>query len=443
MTAVRSARIGSPYEDRVVSPEEAVSHVRSGDRIWISVGQQVGLLVAALLGRADELEDVEVVSMPNQDFGWFGDGMQERIRLSVLFSTFLNRDAINSGRADLFPYWGKGGTKALDDGRPEASQIDVTFISVSPPNEHGYCCFGNTIWDAKSGARHAKTVIALVYDDTVRTYGDTWIHQSEIDWFVESPEPRAEMLPGSLAADPWDMPIAESVASLIKDGDTIQIGTGTTTAQLPASGFLDSKRDLGYFGELTVPGTIDLVKRGVITSRHMATHPGKFITTSAGNSPDDVAFIANNPMFEFYEVSYTHDPIAIARNPNMVAINNALAVDLTGQIAASTIGARVWSGTGGQLSYAIGAFLSPGGRSICVLPSTAVGGSRSRIVAQFEQGQVTTVPRDLADTVVTEFGIAHLLNKSVRQRAEELISVAHPDFRHELRRQAKTLWGPS
>jgi 4-hydroxybutyrate CoA-transferase len=171
-------------------------------------------------------------------------------------------------------------------------------------------------------------------------------------------------------------------------------------------------------------------------------HPGKFVATTAGNSAEDRAFIADNPAFEFHAVDYIHDPRAIAANDNYRAINNALAVDLTGQIAASTIGPRVYSGTGGHLSFAIGAFMSRGGRYICVLPSTARGGTVSRITPHFEPGQVVTVPRDMADTVVTEYGIARLLNRSVRERAEALIAIAHPDFRAELRKEARRLFWP-
>ncbi|MGH2585378.1 MAG: acetyl-CoA hydrolase/transferase C-terminal domain-containing protein, partial [Dehalococcoidia bacterium] len=242
--------------------------------------------------------------------------------------------------------------------------------------------------------------------------------------------------------DPWDAPIAGYAGSLVHTGDTIQIGVGSTTGNLILLGGLEGKEDLGYFGELTVQGTVEMVKQGVINGRRMATHPGRFVATTAGNSPADWAFIAENPAFEFYAVDYIHDPRAIAANDNYTAINNALAVDLTGQIAAATIGPRVYSGTGGHLSFAIGAFMARRGRYVCVLPATARGGTVSRIVPQFEPGQIVTVPREFADTVVTEYGIARLLNRSVRERAEELIAVAHPDFRAELRRAAQQLFWP-
>jgi 4-hydroxybutyrate CoA-transferase len=226
----------------------------------------------------------------------------------------------------------------------------------------------------------------------------------------------------------------------VKDGDTVQVGLGSTTSATVRLGALSSKRDLAYWGELTVPGIVDLARKGVINGSRLAAHPGKFVTTSAGNSPGDIEFIGGNPMFEFYEPDYIHNPRVLAANDNMVAINNSLSVDLTGQIASGEIGHKTWSGTGGQLPFAMGAFMSKGGRSITVLPSTAMGGTTSRIVDQFERGQVVTVPRDIADIVVTEYGVAQLLNRSQRERAAELIAIAHPDFRAELRARVARLF---
>ncbi len=444
MTTVRAGRTTAGwqehYRSHLVSGPEAMSHVKSGDHIWISVGQQVALLLTSLLGRAEELEGVEVKWLPTADFGFYDEALREHININVTYATPFSRDAVNNKLADFTPYPIIGVHKALDEGRPGARPIDVALVSVTPPNAHGYCCFGAQLWDAKTSAQRATMVIAEVNENLPRTYGDSWIHVSEIAWFVENtpPPPDASWLYPE--PDPWDRPIAEYVASLVNNGDTIQFGTGSTTGSIPRAGTFDDKEDLGYFAELTVPGTVDLVKKGVITSKRMATHPGRFVTTTAGNDPADFEYINDNPMFEFYPVEYMHDPGVIARNDNMVAINNAITIDFTGQIAAMSIGPRIYSGTGGHLAYAMGAYLSKGGRYICVLPSTAVGGTVSRIVPQFVPGQVVTVPRDIADIVVTEYGIAHLLNKTLRERANELIAIAHPDFRAELRREFQRLF---
>lgn len=427
------------YRARLVEPQEAVSHISSGHHIWISVGQQVSMLVTALLGRADELRDVRISTLPAADFGWFSDEFRGKIDINVLWASLFARDAVNEGKADFTPWMVYGGQKANDEGRVEARPVDVSLLSVTPPNQWGYVCLGASLWDAKTTASRANLVIAEVNQNIPRTYGDTWMHVSEIDWFIENTPPPPETGWLYPEPDPWDRPIADYVASLVNHGDTIQMGTGSTTGNIPRFGVLDDKEDLGYFAELTVPGTVELVKKGVITSKYLEQHPGKFVTTTAGNDPSDMQFINDNPMFEFYPVEYMHHPGVIGQIDNLIAINNALSIDLTGQIAAANLGHRVWSGTGGHLSYAMGAFMSNGGRYVCVMPATARKGAVSRIVPLFERGQVVTVPRDIADTVVTEYGIARLLNRTIRERAEELIAIAHPDFRAELRAEAQKL----
>ena len=286
----------------------------------------------------------------------------------------------------------------------------------------------------------ARLTIAAVDPSIPATFGDTWIHVSEIDKFVLVDPYRIPELPAPVV-EPWEAAIAGNVGELIRDGDTIQFGLGSTTSAVVREGALADKAGLAYWGELTVAGTIDLVKAGVITGERSRIHPHKFIATSAGNSKGDIEFIAENPQFEFYEPDYVHNPGVISSNPNMVAVNNALTVDLTGQIAAGEFGHTTWSGTGGQFAFAMGAYMSTGGRSITVLPATAAGGTKSRIVGQFEAGQIITVPRDIADLVVSEYGVASLINKSQRERVDEMISIAHPDFRADLRKHADDWFG--
>jgi 4-hydroxybutyrate CoA-transferase len=428
------------YDQRLVPADEAMAHVKSGDRVWISPQQYVSLLLSVLVGRAEELHDVEIRALVMGEFGWYDESFRGHIDINTYFASIFSRDAVKQQQASFTPWMVWGAHKALDQGRPGARPIDVALVSVTPPNANGYCCFGPHMWDAKTTAARAKTVIAAVNEHLPRAFGDTWIHVSQIDWFVEDPTPLPDYSRAYPPPDPWDQAIAGYVGTLIRDGDVIQVGTGSTTGNLVRLGAFEGKHDLGYFAELTVPGLVDLARQGVITSRNLNLHPGKFVTSTAGNGADDLAFIADNPMFEFYSTEYMHDPRVIGRIDDLVAINNALTVDLTGQVGAGNLGYRAWSGTGGHLSYAMGAFLSKGGRYICVLPATAVQGTVSRVVSSFEPGQIVTVPRDLADYVVTEYGIAQLLNKTERERACELIAIAHPDFRADLRREAERMF---
>jgi 4-hydroxybutyrate CoA-transferase len=439
------------YQRRSVTAAEAVAAVQPGDHIWVSLGQQVGLLTTALLGRLESgQEPIWLTTASGDDFSWYAGDFIDQLRLNFVFAAAGSREPVNDFRADYTPWWVWGAHKAREEHRPASRQIDVAMIRVSPPNQHGWCCFGNTQWDAKKTARMARTVLAVTSDAVPRTYGDSWIHASEIDWFVDNSAAEAEQMArfaalvaamGAAEAGPVERAMAANVAELVNDGDTVQVGTGTTTSALVKAGVFDGKHDLGYFAELTVGGLVELARLGVINGSRMVTHPGKFVTTMAGMLPGESTFVDGNPAFEFYGTDYMHDPAAIARNPNMVAINNALSVDLTGQIVAGHFGHRIWSGTGGQLAYAIGAFLSPGGRSITVLPSTTAEGAISRISAEFPAGQVVTVPRDIADIIVTEHGVANLLNKTQRQRAEEMIALAHPDHRAELRKAASKQFG--
>jgi 4-hydroxybutyrate CoA-transferase len=340
---------------------------------------------------------------------------------------------------DYHPYWLVGGHKAMDAGRDEGWPLDKVQITVSPPNGSGYVSVGPNVWDSVPAARRASTVLASVNPNIGGTYGDTWLHVSEIDCFV--PEDRGiTALPEP--NDPADAGLAHYAGTLVKDGDTVQIGTGSHTSGMVAHGLFADREELSYFGELTVAGLVPLVESGVFTGRNSALHPGRFVATLIGNSPAERAVVYGNPGFEAYSTEYLLDPRTIARNEDIVAINGALGIDLSGQTAVYTIGPRAYAGMGGHLAFAMGAFFAPRGRYVCVMPSTTARGTVSTITPQFPAGQVVSVPREVADTVVTEFGVARLLGKSVRQRAEELISIAHPDFRGELRKAAKELFYP-
>jgi 4-hydroxybutyrate CoA-transferase len=290
-------------------------------------------------------------------------------------------------------------------------------------------------------------VLAEVSPNLIRTYGDNYIHVSEIDYFV--PHTPTERAPGATdilgrkTAGPGEVEktIAEHVGSLIQNGDVIEVGVGGVAEWITQLDVLANKHDLGIHSENLPRGMASLVMNGVVTGKLKTINTGKVVSTACGGgTKKEMDFIDMNPVFELYDSGYVLDPKVIGAHDNMVSINAAMSIDLTGQIAAESIGPMMVSGTGGQLAFAIGAALSKGGRNITVLPSTARQGEVSRIVPQLENGTVVTVPRTMADAVVTEYGIARLKGKTQRQRAEELINIAHPDFRADLKNEVRRLF---
>jgi len=431
------------YRSKQVSAEEAVKVVKSGDRVVYSLFSQAPAITEALAARKEELRDVDIlVPTPIWFYSWLEPGWEDSFKPTCVFVTPFNRQAMDEKRSDywvgLTSYYCRASDPVV---RPVQKDIDVVVIQMSPPNQHGYCCFGAFHWDKKAVAKRGKIVLAEVDEMQIRTYGDNYIHVSEIDRFVEHTSPPFQS-PLPAVFDDTAKKIAEHVSSLIEDGDTIQIGTGGYTNTLPALGVFDDKEDLGWHSELTPPGVVDLVKKGLFRGPRKTLHPNKVVGTWMGNSPEDFAYVNENPLFEVYPGDYVIDIRVIAAHDNMVSINHAMGVDLTGQIACESIGPRMYSGVGGQPEFTIGAMLSKGGRAITVLPSTAAEGKISRISPALLPGTVVTIPRYFADHVVTEYGIARLRGKTQRQRAQELIAVAHPDFRSELKKEAEKLFWP-
>jgi acyl-CoA hydrolase len=435
----QGGRWRAEYERRTVGAAEAVAHVRGGQKIWIPPQQHPEALLLALVGRAGELRDVQLESILLADYGWFLPELADAFQPRILQAVEATRPFIEDRSADFVPWWAFLAHKAADEGRGGARRMDVTMFSVSPPNENGWCCFGNVLWDARECARRASLVLAEVNDQLPHTFGDGWIHVSEIDWFV--PNSHTPTFFDFADPTPVDRAIADNVAELLRDRDCIQTGTGASVAALLKLGVFRSFRELGWFTEMTMKGTMELVEDGMVTCEHVNPNPGHFVATGY-NCDGDIERIRGNPFFWLKPVSYVHDPRVIGSIDNMVSLNSALSIDLTGQIASGSIGTRIWSGTGGQLSFAMGALFSRGGRYICLMPSTARDGSVSRIVPQFAPGQAVTVPREMADIVVTEHGVANLLYKSQRERANELVNVAHPEHRAALRRAADAAYGP-
>ena len=427
------------YEDHLCSPKEAAATILSGDHVWVPTGHGSPMIMDALAARTGQVADVQVRGLAVPAPSLFTAEASVSFHYQDQFANVYSRQALEARTIDHHPFWLVGGHKALDAGRDDAWPVDKVQITVSPPNDQGFVTVGPNVWDSIPTARRAKSVIASVNPVIGPTYGDTWLHVTEIDCFVPEERPVA-VLPGP--DDPADEGMAHYVGTLVKDGDTVQIGTGSHTSGMVAFGLFKDRQELSYFGELTVAGLVPLVQAGVFTGRTSALHPGRFVATLIGNSPAERAQVFGNPGFEAYSTEYLLNPRNIALNERIVAINGALGIDLTGQTAVYALGPRLYAGMGGHLAFALGAFLAPKGRYVCVMPSTAAGGTVSTITPQFEAGQVVSVPREIADTVVTEFGVARLLGKSVRQRADELISIAHPDFRGELRKAAQGLFYP-
>jgi len=434
------------YERKMVSPEEAVSVVKNGERVGFTYGREPRALGLALAARFGELKDVKVfIRTPAMDFGWYDPGWEESFHIEISYVLPITREMMAERRCDFVI----GGLLGMTPGHPAVGEVDVLFTEVSPPDEHGYCSFGASVWGKKKAVECAKIVLAEVNQHLIRTYGENYVHVSEIDYFVEhvsgGSRPGATDLLGRKTWEPGDVEkgIAEHVSTLIKDGDTLQIGVGSTSEWVAHLGALDDKSDLGWHSETTPRGIIKLVRKGVITGKYKNINRGKVVAVAVGGGDrEDMAFVNRNPMFELYDAEYVLNPAVIGSNDNVVAINSAISVDLTGQIAAESIGPTMVSGPGGQLAFSTGAQLSKGGHFISTLPSTAKGGTISRIVPQLEKGTIVTIPRTLVDIVVTEYGVARLYGQSHRERALELIAIAHPDFREELNAEARKLFWP-
>ncbi len=430
------------YKDKLISAEAAAKLVKSGDLVRLHIGKPPIPILDALAKRKGEVENVTVIQcypLYNHPI-WNEPGYDQSFNLVVDYVGVGCRQGMQKHYVDFLPIDYPQYAKQLEDGRTNTWEPDIFFGVVSPPDEKGYCSFGNALWYNKDAAKNAKVFVAEVDPTFIRTHGDNWIHVSEIDYLVEETKP----FPVGTAAPPEEERgtlevIGEFAASLIRDGDTVQMGIGAISEAIGL--FLMDRNDLGIHSELMTASHVELVKRGVATGQYKTVHKGKAVAAMVVGSAD-LEYVNNNPAFELYSVLYTNAIPTIAAQNHQVAVNSTLAIDLTGQAAAESLGPQMYSGIGGQMTFMIGAMYSKGGRSIMVLPSTAKKGQLSRIVPMLEPGSTLTTPRQYMDFVITEFGIVNLQGKTQRQRAEALISIAHPDFRPELTKQTKKLFWP-
>jgi acyl-CoA hydrolase len=424
------------YRDKLLTADEALRCVQSGMRVYIQPGcAEPETLVEALIRRAPFVQDVEIVHMMTLGAApYVAPDMAGHFRHNAMFIGGNVREAINEGRADYTPIYLSEIEELFESG---AMPIDVALIEVSPPDSHGFCSFGVGVDTTLTAAKCAKRVVAQVNAQMPRTYGDSFIHVSDLDVIVESTRPLCAL--EKTRPTELQTAIARNVASLIEDGAVLQTGIGgIPDAVLP---LLLDRKDLGVHSELVSDGVIPLIEAGVINGARKNFKPRKVILGFALGSKELFDFVDNNPIFEFHPTSYTNDPLSIARNDNMVAINSALQVDLTGQVCSDSIGTSFYSGIGGQVDFLRGAAHSKGGRPIIALPATAKNDTISRIVPMLSPGAGVVTSRGLIRYVVTEYGVAYLHGKSIRERAKALIDIAHPKFRDELYRYCeKTKW---
>ena len=425
------------YESRLMSADDAVKVIDSNWRVFLTGNCSVPqTLLDALVKRAIKLKNVEIVQVltigpaPHVD-----RDMEGHIRVNTLFISHNVREAVHEGRVDFSPVFLSEVPLLFRDNH---LPLDAILLQVSPPDEHGFCSLGIEAGLVKSAAKAANVVIAEINEQMPRTLGDSFLHFSKIDYAVSVNYPLAELKLGEVSD--LSMKIGHNIADLIEDGSTMQMGIGAVPNAV--LNYLDDKKDLGVHTELFSDGVIKLIESGVLTNEKKTLHPGKIVAGFILGSKQLYDFVDDNPIIELHPTEYVNDPFVISKNEKMVSINSALEIDLTGQVCADSIGPKLYSGVGGQLDFVYGASRSKGGKPIIALPSTATpGGSHpiSRIVSMLKPGSGVVTTRNHVHYVVTEYGVANLYAKSIKQRARALIEIAHPDFREALEQQAREL----
>lgn len=420
---------------KYVSAQEAVSVIESGNRVFIqAVAATPHMLLRAMCERKDELRDVELCSLHTEGPApYLEDGCDQAFRLNAFFVGANVRKGVQEGRADYLPVFLSEVPLLFRRG---VLPLDVALVHVSPPDRHGYCSLGVSVDITVAAVHEAKYVIAQVNPNMPRTHGDGLIHTSKIDAFVECHDDLPIHNPPVLGET--EKAIGRYIAELIEDGATLQMGIGGIPDAVLAS--LHSHKDLGIHTEMFSDGVVPLVEKGILTGERKKTHPGKIVSGFVMGTKKVYDFLDDNPFVAMLDIQYINDVRTIARNPKVTAINSAIEVDFTGQVCADSIGTKHFSGVGGQMDFIRGASLSEGGKPIIALPSATKRG-QSRIVATLQEGAGVVTTRAHVHYVVTEYGVAYLYGKNLRQRAEAMIQIAHPDHREELARQAHARFG--
>lgn len=425
------------YSSRTVSFAEAAKQIHSGDRVVVAhCVSAPHKLLKAVVERASELKDVEFTHLLTIDECLYAQPEYEgSFRVNAMFAGPTTRAALHEGRGEHTPVFFKDVPGLF---RPGGTlPVDVVVLTVTPPDEFGYVSLGVSVDYTLEAVKQARRVIVEVNPNMPRIMGNSFVHVSDIDWFVQADYPLLELKPTTIGD--VERAIGKNIASLVNDGDCLQLGIGAIPDAVLE--FLADKKDLGIHTEMVSDGVMNLVKKGVITGARKSLNPGKIVITFAMGTAEFYKWLNNNPAIDIEPVDYTNDPCVIAQNDNFVSINACLSVDLLGQVASDTMGAKQYSGIGGQVDFVRGASMSKGGKSILTMPATAAKGKVSRICVTLERGQVVTTSRYDVDYVVTEYGVAALKGKTARQRADALIEIAAPQFREQLRKERQEVFG--
>lgn len=415
------------YKEHTMTPEAAVSVIRDGDRVVFghAVGEPI-VFQRTMARLAEQFHGVEVAHMVYLGSGeYLQPGMEEHFRHNALFVGGPCRKAIAENRADYTPAFFSDVPRMFRDG---TLPVDVFAFTCSPPDDRGYISLGLSCDYSAQAVKSARTVIAEVNPNMPRTYGESFVHVSEIDGFLCSWEPLPESKPAKISE--IDRQIGEHIAGLVHDGDCLQLGIGALPDAVCS--FLGDKKDLGLHTEMISDGVLPLLESGVINGKRKQRDIGKVTVTFLMGTRKLYDFVDNNPIIEMLPVDVCNNPAVISQNDNVLSVNSCVEVDLMGQVCAEAIGLRQISGIGGQMDFVRGANLSKGGRSIIALHSTTSDGKVSKIVPMLTLGAPVTTSRCDVGYIVTEYGVACLRGQTLRERAKRLIAIAHPDFREEL-----------
>lgn len=411
-----------------VTAQEAVKIIKSDERVFIhSVAAAPQLLIDAMVGRAPELENIEIIHLHTEgDAPYVKDEYSDTFHTNAIFVGANVREAVNDGSADYLPIFL---SEAPNLFRDNILPIDTALVQVSPPDKHGFCSLGVSVDTSRAALQSAKKAIALVNPNMPRTHGDGIFHHSRFDAMVKTDAPLLEV--PAPEPDETEMKIGKYCAELVEDGATLQMGIGAIPNAVLSS--LENHKNLGIHSEMFSDGLIDLVEKGIVNGKNKATHPEKIVSSFAMGTRRVYDFLDDNPSVAMLDVAYVNDTAVIRKNPKVTAINSAIEVDITGQVCADSIGTYHYSGVGGQMDFIRGASLSEGGKPIIALPSTT-GSGESKIVPFLKEGAGVVTTRAHVHYVATEYGIANLYGRNLHQRAIALAKVAHPKHRESLQK---------